>query len=220
MTAQTLAPQIADILKFSELMGNKVGDQSKIDLYVDLLNEEFNGQGEFRQSLRAGDKIGVRDGLADIFVVAVLHAHLCGYHFTDDSLTNSEIIKNSIQGMYVTSNFFQKLSEILHENASGINDTSNTVVLLAQCSFIAGDNFAADLDAVMKSNFSKFCKSNYDAVQSSDMWHHKGVNCEYRETGDEDYPYSIHAAEDTKQYPKGKLLKPIGFKEPVFSEVA
>lgn len=218
----SLEKQIKDILKFSDLMGNEVGDQSKIDLYVDLLNEEFNAQSEFRQSLRAGDKIGVRDGLADIFVVGVQLAYIGGGEDIAESIEELSVRENKGSEYDIcVKAMFDHLAEILNLNSSdSIFDLSeDAIYLLAGVNIYADKydiNLAEDLGAVMKSNFSKFCVTDSQLSTSLIKWDNHGVKAEGRETGDSDYPYSIHAAEDSKKYPKGKLLKPVGFKEPLF----
>ena len=212
---KNLDKQVKQVLRLSSLMGNEINNQSHIDLYVDLLNEGFNGIGKFRLSLRSGDKIGIRHGLADIWIVAVQLAHLSGYSI---AISERSFKKGSINHGHDISaeHLFDYLSQILHYNADSPYHavSSEVVLLITELSRFATDHDidqAADLDEVIRSDLSKFCKTREEAESSVDAWDSRGMFAEIRETGDDEYPYSLHS-KNNWSITEGRIMQPINFK--------
>jgi len=72
---------------------------------------------------------------------------------------------------------------------------------------------------VLAANLSKLCVSAEEASDTFGFYENMGVECEAMKIGDN--LYSVNCAKDVtiddKLYPKGKLLKNINWREPVFN---
>lgn len=202
--------QLDQIERFRRLRGAEVGDRKAISLYVDLLTEELTD--ELRKAVRAQDRTLCRDGVADCFVVAAqLHALLGAAYYPPLTRGTSTTL---FAGM-------QLLAEIQFEDATDdkLDDdiTGYTESFLSWCARWAKEssiNLAADVDAVMKSNFSKFHTTEVSALHHIAKLDTQGAPAEFREA---EGLYGVYAMGCNK-YPAGKLLKPDHYQGPVFAE--
>lgn len=196
--------QLKKVVQFARLMGIEKGNQQHIDLYVDLLQEEFN---EFRLATRASDEIEIRDGLADIWVIAAQLNMLCGWQ--------SNSFYRMVEFTEIGSGF-EELSYVLSCNAKGIgpenycvNDVVGWCEKYSKCN---GYNLVNDLDEVMRSNLSKFCDDELIMSESLDHWKSEGVNVYGKKIHGK---YAIYAGEGNgSDYPAGKLMKPLHYQKP------
>lgn len=197
--------QLMKVARFAKLMQIEKGNQEHIDLYVDLLQEEFD---EFRKATRANDVIEIRDGLADIWVIATQLNMLCGWCFYDPEVRRGD-----------ASAGFEFLSSILSCNCIGTRidgcDISDIIKWCEIHSWLKGASLANDVDEVMRSNLSKFCKTTEELNESMNHWSNKFFNVVSKPTGDPQYPFAIYSAKGNgSDYPEGKLMKPLHYVKP------
>lgn len=128
-----------------------------------------------------------------------------------------------VQQLQMVKEEFEELCAAVHaldmkEIRDGVADVLVTVYGLA---FRAGINADSDLEAVYRSNMSKFVNwTEEDAIKASWEVHNRlHISVDYIESA----PgiWAIRSLEDQtgadgKQYPKGKLLKPSTYVEPEF----
>ena|SRR5690554_1413830 len=73
-----------DVVKFNETSGNTIEkrplDHPLVKLYLNLIDEELNGENELLDSYRKGDVKGVGDGAADLIVVTAGLMLALGWH--------------------------------------------------------------------------------------------------------------------------------------------
>ncbi len=78
---------MADIVKFNETAGNEITprelDHPLVKLYLNLIDEELNGENELLDSVRKGDIPGAADGAGDLIVVTAGFLLSLGYHPND-----------------------------------------------------------------------------------------------------------------------------------------
>ena len=117
---------------------------------------------------------------------------------------------------------FQELVDAIKEhNFTEVRDAiADVLVTTYGLAYRAGVNADADMDEVHQSNMSKFCSDRFEAIQTAHKYEKLGVQCSYR-TPASGITAVVSAADQTsfdgKNYPAGKLLKSVNFKEPVFS---
>lgn len=78
---------MADIVKFNETGGNEIKprglDSPLVKLYLNLIDEELNGENELLDSVRKGSIVGTADGAGDLIVVTAGLLIALGYHPND-----------------------------------------------------------------------------------------------------------------------------------------
>lgn len=116
---------------------------------------------------------------------------------------------------------FEELVEAVKtKNLTELRDaTSDVLVTTYGMAHRVGFNADADMDEVQQSNMSKFCHNTDTAARTARKYEKLGIDCMFRYM-DDGVSAVVSAKNQTvgdKYYPKGKLLKSINFKEPIFS---
>lgn len=116
---------------------------------------------------------------------------------------------------------FEELVEAVRtKNLTELRDaTSDVLVTTYGMAHRVGFDADKDMDEVHNSNMSKFCHTTDEAARTAQKYEMLGIDCMFRYLDDGAIAV-ISAANQTvsgKYYPKGKLLKSINFKEPVFT---
>lgn len=90
-----------------------------------------------------------------------------------------------------------------------------------ECSEKKGFNTKYIMDEIQAANLSKLCSNQDEVIQTTENYEKLGVKCYVVDT--ENQMFGVYCAEtvtakDGKFFPKGKLLKSINWREPVFDE--
>lgn len=111
---------------------------------------------------------------------------------------------------------YDELQEALVEkNPIKLRDALCDIVVFALgAHHLMGEDAEADMTAVFASNCSKFCTNEEELQATKDNYTARGVK--FYEEGEFPKKY-LKSAEDQPGFPKGKFLKCINFKEPVFA---
>ena len=214
-TLRSIAPELQAINRFNAIMGRQKRNatqaylQSKI-----LLSKSIEG-------LDADSDITeIRDAIADVIVVAqggcfIADAYPAG-HIVGGALkmcSLDQIFTSSADSVGAAWRWMQKpdAEEKRHPYYHALELTIRRCVAYAISNNIP---LKEDLQAVNKSNFSKFCKTP-EEVQAT-IKKYANVSVYFKETGDTEYPFAVYADENTAFAPAGKLLKSINYQEPVF----
>jgi len=111
------------------------------------------------------------------------------------------------------------ISYIANEKDGENNITQNASpgALVAAAAITQFDEHAINLalDAVVESNYTKFCKTRAEALKSITKYNEQGIQTYYKKQNDY---YVLYVREDTvvgdKYYPAGKVMKSINFQPP------
>lgn len=115
---------------------------------------------------------------------------------------------------------FEELERAIQErNLTELRDgTADVLVTTYGLAHRAGFDADADMAEVHRSNMSKFCANIEEAIHTAVKYEKLGIRSNYKH---HDTCIAVVSAAnqigtDSKSYPKGKLLKSVNFKEPVF----
>lgn len=70
------------VVEWNKTFSNLVSDRSLIKPYMNLVKEEWGGQGEYYQSFLADDSVGRADGIADLIFTGFMLGSLAGTDYT------------------------------------------------------------------------------------------------------------------------------------------
>lgn len=136
-----------------------------------------------------------------------------GYATREDALNQFEMIREE----------FQELADAVTDaDIMGVRDAiADVLVTTYGLAHRLGVDADADLDAVYASNMSKFVEGEKQASAAQiEITQRLGIATAVAKTAPGLYAITSsrdQVGKDGKQYPKGKLLKPASYCEPVFS---
>jgi NTP pyrophosphatase (non-canonical NTP hydrolase) len=123
------------------------------------------------------------------------------------------------QMLVVQSEFNELLKAIAERDIQEVRDgTGDVTVTIAGLQHRAGIDAQADLQEINRSNMSKFCTTQVEAIHTAAKYEKLGVVVSYRHL--DNGWVAVRSAKDQigkdgKDYPKGKLLKSINYSAPV-----
>ena len=214
---RSIAPELQEINRFNAIIGKQKRNAEQAYLQSKmLLSESLEG-------LDAGnDPIEIRDAIADVIVVAqggcfIADAYQVG-HIAGGALKLSsldQIFTSSADSVAAAWRWMQKpdAEEKRHPYYHSLELTIRRCVAYAASNNIP---LKADLQAVNASNFSKFCKTESEALETISAYTKKGVLTHFKVTGDDEYPLAVYTTNNTPFAPAGKLLKSINYQPPKF----
>ena len=210
LTMDELQVELNRVVEFNKLMGREVGNREHLFLQSQLLVQE--GIKELSEAVYKQDRLKLRDALADTAVVAMGGVYISGgsskaktlngflgFIYKSIAVCVESVADESLNPDYMADDFYDVIHWVKAYSKS--NDI----------------DIADDLRAVNDSNLSKFCKSPQEATETMLKYQREfGVPSEYRQTGNEDYPFAVYSTETVGDFTKGKLLKSVNYKSPVF----
>ena len=216
-TLRSITPELQAINRFNAIIGKKKRSAAQAFLQSKMLLSEA------MEGLDAdGDPIEIRDAIADVIVVAqggcyIADAYPVG-HVVGGALKLSsldQIFTSSADSVAAAWRWMQKpdAEEKRHPYYHSLELTIRRCVAYAVSN---GIPLKADLQAVNASNFSKFCKTESEALETISAYTKKGVLTHFKVTGDDEYPLAVYATNNTPFAPAGKLLKSINYQPPKF----
>lgn len=189
---------------------------------------------ETLDGLIAEDEHEIRDGVGDIlFTVAGLYARL-GYAFPESIIVPTHLKYTREEAALSTLTLMGVCEEAatlvaihgLEAYGEKLNAHMETMLRIAcRIGHMHGYPVEQDLQAVVDSNFTKFDKTEDDAWQTKAKYSQLGVDTEYHQAsyeGTKLYVTKVATAgkgSDGKNYPAGKWVKSVNFKEPVYSSL-
>lgn len=209
-----LQREIERVCEFNRIMGREIGNREQLYLQSVLLIQE--GITELSEAIYKKDRMLLRNAVADTAVIAIGGAYICG--FSERIAVEYNI--TCYPGLLETVAYCVACSA---EVRSGFGISDVGIEYAGLIDYIAGYaeaesiDLAEDLKAVNDSNFSKFCCDEAEAMATISHYHNvHGVSAEYKQTGNAAYPIAVYSAKTKGDFIKGKLLKSINYKAPIF----
>ena len=209
-----LKTELDRAMEFNALLGQEVGNRDAIYLQSALLVEE--GIKELSDAIYKQDRLLLRDALADTAVICAGGVRLCGYDLSSEIANQSvSCVCNSADYVFIFS--AELVCHTLNNSKLDVisDDYESVIYELMDYSKTAGVDLAADLKSVNDSNLSKFCATLSEASDTVDWYlEHTQITPEIRKLSGK--RFAVYARETCGDTPKGKLLKSINYKKPVF----
>lgn len=116
--------------------------------------------------------------------------------------------------------FEELIDAVTQHNITEVRDaTADILVTTYGMAHRAGFDADQDMQVVHQSNMSKFCITRDEAAETAMAYEKLGLNVTFRylKNGSTAVISAKDQSVNGKFYPKGKLLKSINFKEPIFT---
>ena len=225
-----------DITRINQIAGNLPVPLSDASTWLSvfrrqlgLINEEF---AEFENGLKEGHVGEIRDGIADTLVTT--HGLISRLGLDSDFYTKF-LTPYQVSGLTWTTS-----RQTAREHLDALNilaqnvETPSPATVTAMAAGLAlavmevghqlGFDIDADMLAVYESNLSKFDTDPETLERSQTKYRIIGVETTVSENTVDGVTYLVmlsakdQTGTDGRQYPKGKFLKSVNFREPVFQE--
>lgn len=207
---------------------------------VPLIDSEYE---EFVQGIKNKSEHDVRDGLADIIVTcdgllsrlgitmytSAERQHTLtqgqNYYFVDSVKSLMRAISISVSNLKIDAQYAQKEKMNAYLRAHIVHHAVSAINAVTKLSALLGIDVMQDQQSVYESNLSKF-DTDYDtALKGVTKYINMGVSVRFVPvTYDGVIYHVIKSKEDQvvngKDYPKGKFLKSVLFKEPQWQPLA
>lgn len=218
VTVEDVLYMQSEVIRFNEMMGNDVTDKDLIPTYKHLVHEEFFSDGEFLDSYRKEDLVGICDGIIDLIYVAVYYANLNGHFLEDGEFLREHLPKEADM---------QKVSSIVKDMEFAIKEnlpyyTLTGLMKLIHNTFVSEVfDIKGAFNEIRESNLSKYCLASETDIEGElahikSVGRYSGLSVEEIESDGVIY-LAFKALRDNKNdvdFSKPKLIKTRNFKEP------
>ncbi|AIT13934.1 hypothetical protein GNZ01_05975 [Escherichia coli] len=184
MVMSTTLDQYKQVVEFMEVCNQPVNttrtfQTSKIaNLRIELIKEEIFGTGELVDSINKDSKVGILDALCDILYVTygAIATYGCIDALGEYEITiDPENRKSQLLYKHTALNYVKELTDYFEQFKRGVEIGDSRTIsdglvrIVSSCVSFArasGFDLAGAYDEVHRSNMSKFCKTEKEALES------------------------------------------------------
>lgn len=178
------AKQMQQVIEFMKVANQTLNTKftflstKESDFRTRLINEELFGGNEFVDSVNTDNKVGMVDGLCDILYVTYGALASYGLECKTTDIYDEHVGKSRILPKHLALKGIKAITDRFEQYQRGTETGDQTVIETGLLGIIyevitfsnnCGFNLKDAFDEVHRSNMSKFCSSEQEALSSIDM---------------------------------------------------